>query len=253
MSKILFIDSGIGGLSTLSETINILNADYIYFADNKFAPFGTKDETFLKNRLTQIIQDNLKSTDISMVVLACNTATTTSICHLRQTFKNLTIIGTEPAIKVATDHNFHTPAIIATPQTIAHLKKNLTKDCLLIPHETLATIIENNFLNPSPKHSFELLKQVYLLKNELKSRDCIVLGCTHYPFIRPILQKILSQTVLDGNKGVANRVKSLFKSENVENQTISSVKIKLSSYKNGALQKYKKILKQTLAKQINLC
>lgn len=253
MSKILFIDSGIGGLTTLSETVKLLNANYIYYADNKFAPYGTKDDAFLKSRLEEIIKTHLLNNDISMVVLACNTATTTSISYLRQTFKNLTIIGTEPAIKLATDQNFQSPAIIATPQTISHLKKNVTKNCLLIPHKNLASLIENAFLKPSPKTNFELTKEIFSLKTSLKSRDCIVLGCTHYPFIKQKLQKILSQTVLDGNKGVANRIFSLQSNQNQQQQRISTVKIELSSYKNDALQKYKKILKQTLAKQINLC
>ena len=60
MEYILFIDSGIGGLSTLSQSLRLTKANYIYFADNKFSPYGKKENVFLKNRLTEIINFAIK-------------------------------------------------------------------------------------------------------------------------------------------------------------------------------------------------
>ena len=101
LPSILFIDSGIGGLSTLASSYNLTQANYIYFADNKFAPYGTKSDKFLKERLSTIVNYFSKKRNISMVVLACNTATTSTIKFLREKFPNLIFVGTEPAYNIA--------------------------------------------------------------------------------------------------------------------------------------------------------
>ena len=115
---ILFIDSGIGGLTTLAENMKHMKANYIYFADNKYVPYGSKTTDFLIERLTKIIKFFIKKFNIKIIVLACNTATTTSIFALRQRFKNLIFIGTEPAYKVAIDNKFLHPVILARPHII---------------------------------------------------------------------------------------------------------------------------------------
>lgn len=248
--SILFIDSGIGGLSTLAEVSKQTPSNYIYFADNKFAPYGTKNTRFLKQRLFDIVRSISKKYRLSAVVLACNTATTTSISYLRKCFHKILFVGTEPAFKVAIDKNFKAPALVATEQTVKHLNKNKLKNFLLIPHKTLASQIEEALTLNSPQSQFKLLKSIYLLKTQTKNRDCLVLGCTHYVLIKEKLSSLLKLPIFDGNNGVS---KQIFRN-NLQNQASkSSFKIILS-HKNRILsQKYKKILKQILANQINLC
>ncbi len=247
--SILFIDSGIGGLSTLGKTAKILEANYIYFADNKYAPYGAKTDLFLKNRLAQIILSMLKKYQISMVVLACNTATTSGIAHLRHIFPNINFIGTEPAQKVALDKNYSSPAIIATPRTINNLSCFNSKPLNLISLKSFATEIEHLFLFKTPYHKFAVLKTCYQIKHSTKHNDCLVLGCTHYSLVKEILGKILQIPLIDGNKGVANQIYRLWNEKKLKK---SSFKIILSNKNHSSSQKYKKILKQILANQINL-
>lgn len=248
--SILFIDSGIGGLTTLAEASKLSPLNYIYFADNKFAPYGTKSTHFLKQRLFDIVCSMSKKYKLSMVVLACNTATTNTISFLRNCFPELLFIGTEPAFKVASDKNFKSPALVATKQTVKQLNKIKLKNFSLIPHKSLASQIEDAIISNTPQSQFNLLKSIYLLKRQTKNNDCLILGCTHYIFIKEKLSSLLKLPIFDGNTGVS---KQIFRN-NLQNQASkSSFKIILS-HKNRILsQKYKKILKQILANQINLC
>ena len=247
-SSILFIDSGIGGLTTLVETLKIINTNVIYFADNKFAPYGTKSETFLKNRLTQIINRITKQYNISTVVLACNTATTSSIAYLRNKFNNICFIGTEPAYKTAINLTFKNPLLIATPQTINQLSsKNIPIH--LVPKHSLASTIESNHIEKNPISNYNILKEIYILCKQIKKHDCLILGCTHYIFIKDKLSKIIKIPIIDGNQGVAKQISKNYCHESLK---FSTVKIILSNKKCGSLQKYKKILKQILANSVSM-
>lgn len=245
---ILFIDSGIGGIGTLAKTIKLVTSNFIYYADTKNAPYGEKSDEFLRQRLEQIVLEVSRKHPPSMLVLACNTATTSSINHLRKTFPKLTIIGTEPAVKLAFDKGFHHPAVLATPQTIRHLKQKHFNGVKLLPSKNLAKITEEHLLNPNIKNSYKLLREIYSVKAKTRRCDCIVLGCTHYPFIKDMLKKIIDKPIIDGNTGVAKRI-YYFNGDFTQNLGIKFI---LSSKKRQDKQKYKKILNQILANQINL-
>ena len=245
---ILFIDSGVGGLTTLAKTIQVHNANYLYFADNKFAPFGNKEKDFLQERLSEIVSKFSKEYNIEMVVLACNTATTSSIGYLRKKFPKIVFVGTEPAIKLAIDKHFTNPAIIATKQTICCLKARNSGNINLIKCENLASQIELFYYNPTIKSNFLLAKSLFKIKKLTQNNDCIVLGCTHYPLIKQKLLKLTSKQILDGNDGVARRILSL-SPNTCKNSTL---KIILSDRKIKLIQNYKKILNQILANQIKL-
>lgn len=248
--SILVIDSGIGGLSTLSEIIQLLPANYIYFADNKHSPYGSKSDGFLQKRLSFIISTILKKHKLSMVILACNTATTSSIEFLRRNFPKIVFIGTEPAFKVAQDRHFKSIAILATPCTISHLTSKYKNIPNYIADSKLASIIERFFIFPSPKTKLDLLRKLYIIKHSTKMNDSLILGCTHYVLIKTKLSKILDIPIIDGNNGVAKQVFRLYSKKPHTNH---SIKLILSDNNSNCLQKYKKILRQILAKQINLC
>ena len=184
-----------------------------------------------------------------MVVLACNTATTTSINYLRKKFKNLIFVGTEPALKCACDKHFMRPAVIATPQTLRHLSPSNCNNFTLLPCKKLASLIDNYFLTPSIQNKLLLIKNIYSIKSKLQKNDCLILGCTHYSILKSTFASVFQMDVLDGNQGVSSRIRSISKIH----PTKTSVKIVLSSKKTHELQKYKKILNQILANQINLC
>ena len=211
MSKIGVFDSGIGGLTVLEELKNVLpNEDYLFYADSKNCPYGEKSDTELYD-ITSNIVDYLIDRDCKIIVIACNTATTRCIKYLRDKYKDMTFIGTEPAIKVACDRDYKNILVMATPATIASERTSILvndnkkeyENIYLVPCEGLADAIEtDNF-----KKQEEIISSIY---NEYKDKDidAIVLGCTHYPHIKDLISKYFTNAeLLDGGNGVARETK----------------------------------------------
>lgn len=211
MKRIGVFDSGIGGLTVLEELKNVLpNEDYLFYADSKNCPYGEKSDTELYD-ITSNIVDYLISNECKIIVIACNTATTRCIKYLRDKYKDITFIGTEPAIKVACDRNYKNILVMATPATIASERTSILvndnkkeyENIYLVPCEGLADAIElDNF-----KKQEEIVSSIY---EEYKDKeiDAIVLGCTHYPHIKPLISKyFINAELLDGGNGVARETK----------------------------------------------
>lgn len=245
---ILFFDSGIGGLSTLGKCMQNFNANYIYFADNLHAPYGKLSINQIYKNIKNIVEILLQKYNITTIVLACNTATTSAIKLLRNYFKKINFIGTEPAVMLAKNLNYKKIMCIATPVTVKQQKytdlcdyvKILVKN---VPLADFATNIEQFLLNNSIKDYLEISKTIYKLKAKLHKFDCLVLGCTHYVLIKDYLEKYIKIPIIDGNYGVCKRLINL-----EQNQSKSTLKILLSNEKAELKQKYIKILNQTLAK-----
>ena len=249
---ILFIDSGIGGLSTLSTIIKHKKYRYIYYADNLHAPYGAINQQQIYEYLKNIINLATQKYSIPIVVLACNTATTAAIDKLREHFSNITFVGTEPAISLAKNLKYKNIACIATNSTIKQNRYWVLTNSLNIPiksiaMQNLATKIEKYLLNQTIKNYFELLKDIFYVKSKIKECDCLVLGCTHYVLIKDLLKEYIHIPLIDGNTGVSNTITNLM-SKRIDESTKNSLKIFLSNDTNELKQKYIKILKQTLAK-----
>ncbi len=208
---ILFIDSGIGGLTVLYETIKKQpNCDYIYFADYENAPFGSRSATFLRKKLLENLHFLNQKYNPQGIVLACNTMTAVAVNVVRRIYTNKFIVGTEPAIIPAIRDNKKNILVIATENTIKYNKliksqkqnENINLYTLSLPN--LSTLIEQNI------DSLETLRSIlknYLLPY-LQKIDALVLGCTHYIYLKPILKEILSTDIkiYDGNQGVSNQI-----------------------------------------------
>ncbi len=217
--KIGIFDSGIGGLTTLEEIRKILpNESYIFYADTKNNPYGEKNKEELCNITEEIVEFLLKK-DVKLIVIACNTATTNCIDYLRNKFKDISFIGTEPAIKVACDNNYKNTLVMATPSTInserthSLLENNIkeNENFYLIPCEGLANAIETK-----NKLKIDELLHKYLDNYIDKKIDSIVLGCTHYPIIKDKIQEFFPNAkLIDGNLGVAKRVKFILEQNNL--------------------------------------
>ena len=245
MKSVLFIDSGIGGLSTLAQTCKLVpNLNFIYFADDKYAPYGTKSKSFLHKRLLEII--DLFAEQIDLVVLACNTATTNAIDYLR-TCSNKTIIGTEPAIKPAAEVSKNV-LLVATPRTVkskrifalSH-KYHINLKTLALPD--LAKHIDSYYLHQNHSSLCKINKTIKQITNKAQNCGNIVLGCTHYCFIKDKLASLTKLPIIDGNFGVAKQVAQHIKLSNWQ----TGQKQFIVSSGNAHLQKkYAKIFK-TLA------
>ncbi len=207
----LFIDSGIGGLSTLAEAYKLLPQNYIYYSDNANCPYGSKTKKQIFEIVKNIILSVKKSYNIKVVVLACNTATTSAIKNLRKTFGEIKFIGTEPAIKLAAGLGYKKIVVLCTPATakqhkylsLAHKTKSKIKTIKMFK---LASSIEAYFDTPSQKNKVWLQKQLYFARAKCKNFDGVVLGCTHYVLIENMVQKIFNKPVINGNFGVAKQV-----------------------------------------------
>jgi glutamate racemase len=207
-------DSGIGGTSIWKEIHELLpNEDTIYLADSKNAPYGQKSKE-------EIIQLSIKNTEFllnqncKMIVVACNTATTNAIKELRAKY-DVPFIGIEPAIKpAALNSQNHTIGILATQGTLnselfhqAAEKFNDTKIIEQIGHG-LVPLIENGDIN-SPEMN-ELLHS-YLEPMIAANIDYLVLGCSHYPYLIPQIEKILPShiKIIDSGEAVARQTKNV--------------------------------------------
>ena len=118
-----FFDSGVGGLSVLKEAIKLMpNENYIYFGDSKNAPYGVKNVDDVKE-LTYNAFNLLREKGAKAVVVACNTATSAAVADLRKDYKDIPIVGIEPALKPAVELNRDGAIVImATPMTLREKK-----------------------------------------------------------------------------------------------------------------------------------
>lgn len=218
-NKIGILDSGIGGTTTLNEIKKLLpNEDFIYYADSKNNPYGSKSTEELYSIVKNIV-DYLIKKEVKLIVIACNTATTKCIEKLRENYKNILFVGTEPAIKVACDNNYKNTLVLATPGTIksertgelVNKNKKINQNIYLLPCDYLANAIERN-----DNKEIDSLLNKYLTPYQNKNIDSIVLGCTHYPLIKDKIQSYFKDAIIiDGNIGVAKRVKYILETNNL--------------------------------------
>ena len=216
-------DSGIGGKTTLNEIVKLLpNENFIYYADSKNIPYGEKTEEELFGIVCNIV-DYFISLDVKMIVIACNTATTRCISYLRDKYKDMLFVGTEPAVKVACDNNYKNTLVMATPLTVHSdrlnylIEENIkdNENIMLVSCDGLANAIENN-----DEDRINYILHSLLDKYIDMDINAIVLGCTHYPLIKDKIQNMFKNSVLiDGNIGVAKRVKQLLTENNLLNNS----------------------------------
>lgn len=208
-------DSGIGGLSVWNELVReIPGESVIYVADSANAPYGTKSRSFITAR-SSAISNFLIDHGCKIIVVACNTATGAAITALRKEF-DIPFIGVEPAVKPAalasmTGHI----GVLATAQTFKgeHFKRSIKLYSHTVEvHERAGTglveLIESGRMDSA--ETKELLKQ-YLIPMVEKGIDQLVLGCTHYPFLIPIIREILPAgiNVIDPAPAVARQTKKV--------------------------------------------
>ncbi len=220
--KIGMFDSGIGGLSILNVMKDVLpNEDYIYYADSINCPYGNKNIDELIS-ITSNIVDYLIEQDVKIIVIACNTATTKCMKILKEKYPDMLFVGTVPAIKVASDNNYKNTLVMATPGTISSERtmelvrdnKKEDQNIYLVSCDGLAEAIENK----DDVAIDTILNNIYLEYKD-KNIDSIVLGCTHYPFVKDKILKYFDVDLLDGSIGVSRQVQRLLKSNNLLNDS----------------------------------
>ncbi|OGI61227.1 glutamate racemase [Candidatus Nomurabacteria bacterium RIFCSPHIGHO2_01_FULL_38_19] len=224
-SPIGVFDSGVGGLSILIELKRLLSEEnFVFLADQKYVPYGEKNKKELVRRVYKITDYFIKHYKIKMIVVACNTATCYTIDELRKKYP-FPIVGTLPAVKPAAKlSKTKQIAVISTPSTSKSkmLKKLIKDNCrnidvLNIGCKNLENVVEQGKLNNAQTHKL-LLKYLRAIKNS--DTDYLVLGCTHYPFLRKHIQKILGSRIklIDGGNAIARRTKWWLKTKRAKNK-----------------------------------
>lgn len=221
-------DSGVGGTSIFKEIKALLpNENTIYLADSKNAPYGTKS----KAEITQLSIKNIElllSKNCKLIVVACNTATTNAIKTLRENY-TVPFIGIEPAIKPAA-LNTQTKAIgiLATKGTLSsdlfHKTTDLYSNSIKVIEqvgEGIVQLIENGDVYSD---QMKTLLKIYLQPMINANIDYLVLGCTHYPYLMPLLLDILPKHVkiIDSGEAVAKQTKMVLEKLHLLNSQTSN-------------------------------
>jgi len=215
-------DSGVGGISVLKEVVNILpNESFVYFGDSKNAPYGTKTVEEVQALSFQAVEFLLQK-EVKAVVVACNTATSAAIEQLRQQYSYMPIIGIEPALKPAVELRKKGKILImATPMTLAEVKFSKLMDAYKneaeiepLPCAGLAELIEKGSFDGDEVKEYLTNKLAPYLKVDIAT---IVLGCTHYPFVKKAILDVLNREVaiIDGSMGTAKQLKRQLESNDL--------------------------------------
>ncbi len=207
-------DSGLGGISVLRACTALLpQEDFLFFGDSANAPYGEKDLAQVQ-ALTLAGIDHLLAQGVKAVVVACNTATSAAIALLRSRHPGLPIIGIEPAVKPAAQARDSSQVIVmATPLTIHEDKYQRLAaafchqaDVISLPCRGLAEMVEQGRWEDE---ALDAYLQELFLPFRYCNVDYIVLGCTHYPFVRRAIRKNFGRPVeiIDGSDGTARQLR----------------------------------------------
>ncbi|MBO5063237.1 MAG: glutamate racemase [Campylobacter sp.] len=226
-------DSGFGGLSLLYEAMKKLDGcDFIYFADNENAPYGTKSIDEIKKLSIDAVDFLASKADI--IVIACNTATSAAVSDLRQKF-SIPIIGMEPAVNLGKDADGDI-LVIATPATIKGAKlnellkkSNLNNKTHLLPMPKLVEFAQNmEFNSPNVK---EYIKN-QISKFNSKNISLLVLGCTHFNYFKDSFIDLMPNSkIVDGVDGTIRQIKRKIDELNSKGKNLDTKLLYYSSKK----------------------
>jgi len=212
LKPIGFFDSGVGGLSVMKEVRRLLPAEnLLYFADSAYCPYGEKPLDFIQNRVFSIC-DFLIARGAKLIVLACNTASVAALDAVRERF-SVPVVGTEPAVKpaAAVTKNGRI-GVLATQVTLSGDRFNslvarfggevkvFTQPC----HGLVELVESGRWDDPETE---EIVKSC-LDQLLVRGVDTVILGCTHYPFLRLVVEKLAGSgvSIIDSGEAVARQV-----------------------------------------------
>ena len=211
---IAVFDSGVGGISVLKHIHHLLpNEHLLYVADSIHAPYGNKSATEIQDRCFAIAEF-LIAKDAKALVVACNTATAAAIDQMRAKYR-LPIIGMEPAVKpAAAASSSGIIGVLATTGTLqsaqfAALLESYGRNVEVVTQACVGLVecVERGELS---HESTRALVEQYCKPLLNQGADSIVLGCTHYPFLKPLIQEVVGEGVvlIDTGAAVANQLKN---------------------------------------------
>ncbi len=221
-SPIGVFDSGVGGLSVWREIVRQLpTEDTLYFADQAHIPYGQRSLDEVR-RLTENVTRFLLAQGAKLIVVACNTASGAALHTLRETFVDVPFVGMEPAVKPAVEHT--RTGIVGVIATTATFQGDLFAELVQrfgdgfdIHTQACPGLVEAVEAGALDTPETESLLRRYLTPLLAAGIDQLVLGCTHYPFLSPLIQRIVGPEVrlIDPAPAVARQVERVLTRRNL--------------------------------------
>lgn len=231
---IAVFDSGVGGISVLRELIRQMpRENYLYFGDSANAPYGNRPTDQVRALTLQAVEKMLPR-GIKALVIACNTATSAAVRVLREKYPDLIVVGIEPALKMAADRfpkgrvGVMATKVTLREEKLAYLEAQFPQvQVERIAAPGLVELVEAGKV--SGPETENLLKDI--LSPYIGKLDALVLGCTHYPFVRKTVARILGPETLlfDGGEGTARHTRHLLEAAGLRNEGEGSIVIENSS------------------------
>ncbi len=244
-SPIGIFDSGAGGISVLKTAVRLLpKENFLYYGDTLHAPYGTKS----KAQVLQLVRDvaeKLMNEDVKAIVIACNTATAAAAKELRDMYA-LPIIGMEPALKRASElREDGLVLVLATPGTLksekyAALYAKYGRHAVSLPCPGLMEFVERGEMDTPALHDYLSAAFRPFRRQRI---DAVVLGCTHYVFLKKAVAKHFSEetAIIDGNEGTIHQLIRRLEALDLLNNQVENGRITLLTSGNdeafGVLQK----------------
>ncbi len=230
MTHVLVFDSGVGGLSVVAELRALMPDLYItYVADDAFRPYGEKTETQLKERLPGLLKTMALAVNPDVVVIACNTASTTALAEIRAVL-DIPVIGVVPAVKPAAQMSkTKTIAVLGTPGTVKRkyvdkLIADFGNGCQVVLHGSTGLVdlaerklsgqdinIDDIHAEIKPMFFAKYREDTHEENNHGENIDIVVLACTHFPLMMKQLKEAAPQQVrwIDSGAAIARRTASV--------------------------------------------
>ena len=233
-SPIGIFDSGVGGLSVLRAIrAQLPEESVVYFGDQEHIPYGPRPMEQIRY-FSEAITRFLLEQNAKIVVVACNTASAAALKYVRDIFPDIPFVGMEPAVKPAAEHT-HTGrvGVLATPATFqgalyASVVERFANGVELLQSTCsglVQQIEQGNLHGPETRRILEdaLLP---MLKHNI---DTVVLGCTHYPFVIPLIEQIVGEKVrvIDPAPAVAKQIRRVLETNGAKNESNTRGEVKL--------------------------
>jgi glutamate racemase len=215
-------DSGVGGLSVLRHIRTRLPAvDLLYLADQAHVPYGERSPDAIR-RLAVGVTRYLRRRGARLIVVACNTASAAALTHLRQTFPGLPFVGMEPAVKpAAAETRSGTVGVMATAGTFGSERYASLVDRfgqnIRVVEDACPGLVEAIEAGEIDTAATAARLRAIVRPMLAAEADTVVLGCTHYPFVQPLLAQVLAQetgrrvTIIDPAPAVARQTARLWR------------------------------------------
>jgi glutamate racemase len=221
LPKVLVFDSGLGGLTVFSEIVKLRpHADFIYCADDAGFPYGSLSEADVVRRVLQVMEELVSRHAPDIIVIACNTASTLVLPHLRARWPHIPFVGTVPAIKPAAQlSRLKMISVLATPGTVARdytqeLITDFANGCevTLVGAKSLAHLAET-FMHGGAIADEDVAREIApcFKQKDSKRTDVVVLACTHYPLLIEAFRRLAPWPVewIDPAPAIARRADDL--------------------------------------------